>query len=1187
MISKSFENANKLDSINVVVNNVSTFNTSVSAPALSGTFYGDGSRLTGIVGSGGTANALPLSGGTVAGNLIVQNNLTVQGNLTALGTTTFVNNTTFTTTSAFSITNVSPVSGSSALYVGQSGPADIASFFDIDRGIEVLHVGGANSIFPGVGVRTSNPNKTFSVAGEISASQDIWTGGSFRGDGSKLTGVSVSDKLPLSGGTLTGNVSLVGTAIQIGQNIDGEAVQDLSGYSVSVNEAGDVVAIGAIANDVGGTRTDAGHVRVYSLSATSNGTAWTQLGSDIDGEGTLDFFGVSVSLNNAGNIVAIGGMYNDVGGTRTDAGHVRVYSLSATSTGTAWTQLGLDLDGEGTLDYSGQSVSMNGAGTKVAIGAPGNLSNKGHVRVYSWTGTAWSKSGFDIDGEAAGDSSGCAVSMNEAGDVVAIGATQNDGNGSGSGHVRVYYWDGAAWFRLGSDIDGEAANDNSGYSVSLNAAGDRVAIGAIYNDTGGGPRGHVRVYTWNGTVWTQLGSDIDGEGVGDTFGNSVSMNKAGDRIAIGAPFNSGNGNLSGHVRIYHWNGSGWNKLLQDIDGPVNSSVGSSVSMNGAGDIVAIGATGPGSNRGAVYIYSIPPALDVYGDIRTSGKFYGDGSSLTGVVTDNSTLLSLSGGTVTGDVTLSLFQLGQDIDGEAALDQSGVSVSMNDAGDRVAIGSIANDVGGTKTNAGNVRVYSLSGSSWIQLGLDIDGEAAADSSGVSVSMNGVGNRVAIGAAGNDANGNLSGHVRVYSLSATSSGTAWTQLGLDIDGEAAEDYFGISVSMNYAGDIVAIGGMYNDAGGARLDTGHVRVYSLSATSNGTAWTQLGLDIDGEGVEDFFGTSVSMNSAGNIVAIGATANNGNGTDRGHVRVFSLSATSSGTAWTQLGLDIDGEANYDYSGQSVSMNSAGDRVVIGATWNRGNRGHARIYSWNGTAWTQLGADIDGDTTLDQSGFSVSINNAGDRVAIGAPYASDPFAKRAESGRVRLYYWDGSAWTQLGYDIYSEAQGDRVGYAVSMNGTGDRVAIGATYNDGNGAGSGHVRVYTVPVLKVHGDIRASGKLYGDGSGLINVKSSGVIVDPTSITSTLTSYIFKAADANEVILCNNTSPLTASVPANTFTVGTEIVLIQRGGVVTLSAGPGVTIESNGNKYKTNGTSAGVCLINIQPNVWFLGGSTAI
>ena len=37
----------------------------------------------------------------------------------------------------------------------------------------------------------------------------------------------------------------------------------------------------------------------------------------------------------------------------------------------------------------------------------------------------------------------------------------------------------ASWIQQGQDIDGEAASDNSGYSVSMNAAGDRVAIGAL------------------------------------------------------------------------------------------------------------------------------------------------------------------------------------------------------------------------------------------------------------------------------------------------------------------------------------------------------------------------------------------------------------------------------------------------------------------------------------------------------------------------------------------------------------------------------------------------------------------------------------------------------------------------------------------------------------------------------------
>ena len=70
------------------------------------------------------------------------------------------------------------------------------------------------------------------------------------------------------------------------------------------------------------------------------------------------------------------------------------------------------------------------------------------------------------------------VSMNAAGDRVAIGAYRNDGNGIDAGHVKIYDWNGTAWTQLGADIDGEAAGDKSGYSVSINANGDRVAIGA-------------------------------------------------------------------------------------------------------------------------------------------------------------------------------------------------------------------------------------------------------------------------------------------------------------------------------------------------------------------------------------------------------------------------------------------------------------------------------------------------------------------------------------------------------------------------------------------------------------------------------------------------------------------------------------------------------------------------------------
>ena len=55
--------------------------------------------------------------------------------------------------------------------------------------------------------------------------------------------------------------------------------------------------------------------------------------------------------------------------------------------------------------------------------------------------------------------------------------------------------------QLGSDIDGEAANDYSGTSVSLDSDGDRVAIGAYENDGGGNNAGHARIYSWDGNSW--------------------------------------------------------------------------------------------------------------------------------------------------------------------------------------------------------------------------------------------------------------------------------------------------------------------------------------------------------------------------------------------------------------------------------------------------------------------------------------------------------------------------------------------------------------------------------------------------------------------------------------------------------------------------------------------------------------
>ena len=273
-----------------------------------------------------------------------------------------------------------------------------------------------------------------------------------------------------------------------------------------------------------------------------NSAAQTQKGQDINGEAANDESGVSISMPDS-NTVAIGSTQND--GNGTDAGHVRVYTWN----GSTWTQKGADMDGEAAGDLSGSSISMSDANT-VAIGAPfndGNGNDSGHVRIYTWNGSTWIQKGIDINGEAANDQSGRSVSMPDA-NTVAIGAIRNDGNGTDAGHVRVYTWNGSTWMQKGADMDGAGADDRSGSAVSMPDA-NTVAIGAPSNNGNGSSSGHVRIYTWNGSAWVQQNPDIDSEAAGDQSGASVSMPDP-NTVAIGAPLNDSGGIDAGHVRIY-------------------------------------------------------------------------------------------------------------------------------------------------------------------------------------------------------------------------------------------------------------------------------------------------------------------------------------------------------------------------------------------------------------------------------------------------------------------------------------------------------------------------------------------------------------------------------------------------------------------------------------------------------------
>jgi hypothetical protein len=422
--------------------------------------------------------------------------------------------------------------------------------------------------------------------------------------------------------------------------------------------------------------------------------------------------------------------------------------------------------------------------------------------------------GQDIDGEAAGDNSGWSVSLNARGDIVAIGATNNnsgDGQLLRSGHVRVYQYNYSnnRWNQLGPDIDGGFAGDFSGYSVSINAEGYIVAIGSIFSAGEDAVNsGRTRVYKYNHLLkeWEQIGQDIDGAAAGDNSGWSVSLNAEGYIVAIGAPYGkkiSSSLNIkSGYTRVYqyHIEDDKWNQLGNPIYGDYNGDQsGWSVSINGKGDIVAIGSTGIGPGRTQVYQYD------------TSKDKWN--------------------------------QLGNPIFGEREGESSGFSVSINADGYIVAIGAALNSgKDGSFVQSGQTRVYQydFSEEEWNQLGQDIYGERAGDRNGYSVSINAKGYIVAIGAVYNDGgdSGQFSntGHTQVYQYNP--SNNKWNQLGQDIDGESAVDSSGWSVSINAKGDIVAIGAIGNDGGEVNPNSGHTRVYQYISGSKKRCWQCLRL-------------------------------------------------------------------------------------------------------------------------------------------------------------------------------------------------------------------------------------------------------------------------------------------------------------------------------------------------------------
>jgi len=379
------------------------------------------------------------------------------------------------------------------------------------------------------------------------------------------------------------------------------------------------------------------------------------------------------------------------------------------------------------------------------------------------------------------------------------------------------------------------------------------------------------------------------------------------------------------------------------------------------------------------------------------------------------------------------QIGVDIDGEFDYDQSGFSVSLSADGSTIAIGSPFNN-----NLSGHVRVHKRINGIWTQIGSDIDGIANTERFGWSVSLSADGSVLAIGAPTNSSGGTERGEVKVFKL----INGNWTQLGASISGKIDGELSGLSVALSSNGSTVAIGAPFND-GGTDMTRSRARVYNLVKG----IWTQIGVDIVGEGSADFAGLAVSISSDASVLAVGAYLNDANGVDRGHVRVYrNLNGT-----WTQLGNDLDGLVDSEQFGYSIDLADNGLSIAIGAVGS----GIVRVFKYINGYWIQHGNNIYRKTLndYDYSGVSVSISQDGNTLAIGAHFNQGGGIYR---GFVRVFKIQNGTWIQKGTDINGEADYDFSGSSISLSADGLYLAIGAPLNDGNGiTNRGHVRVYS------------------------------------------------------------------------------------------------------------------------------------
>jgi hypothetical protein len=272
-----------------------------------------------------------------------------------------------------------------------------------------------------------------------------------------------------------------------------------------------------------------------------------------------------------------------------------------------------------------------------------------------------------------------------------------------------------------------------------------------------------------------------------------------------------------------------------------------------------------------------------------------------------------------------------------------------------------------------------------------------------------------------NANTSGLVYIYRW----NGTDWDQLGdtiWHVGGNNPYDKFGEDIALSGDGNVVAIGANeYDYLSSFDSNWGLAIIYTWS----GTSWNKKGQSLVGEGSNDKYGLDLDLSYDGNIVAIASPNNDGAGSNAGHARIYEYSNTQ----WTQLGNDLDGEDAGDNLGTDIAIAENGHTVIVGLKdCDNDNDGCAKVYNWDGTTWNQHGQTIFGVSPTTTFGYCVAISESANVIAIG-DHGQDS---------VSVYNFNGTHWTTVGQKIVNNY--GKIGTTLTMSNDGTVIASSKEY---------------------------------------------------------------------------------------------------------------------------------------------------